>query len=302
MATGLVFDIRRYSIHDGPGIRTTVFFKGCPLACFWCHNPESQASGPEIFYRESRCVRCKACAAACMNEAISWKDGVPTVDPERCERCGVCAEACVADARELVGREMTAAEVMAEVERDTPFYEESGGGVTLSGGEPLMQPEFARELLEACKARGIHTALDTCGHASWETLDRLRPYVDLFLYDLKLIDDDRHRRFTGASNESLLNNLQLLSRHGHNIILVVPVMPGVNDDTDAVRRLGEFAAALPNQRGVVLLPFHRLGVDKYALLGREYPYPDLEAPAEERLSEIARALVGYGLRVNVGGS
>ncbi len=302
MATGLVFDIRRYSIHDGPGIRTTVFFKGCPLACAWCHNPESQTPEPELLYRESRCMRCKACLAACMNEAISWSGDVPVVDAGRCERCGSCAEACCTDARELVGREMAVAEVMAEVERDTPFYEESGGGVTLSGGEPLAQAEFALELLKACKARGIHTAVDTCGHAPWETLDRVRPYVDLFLYDIKMIDDERHRRYTGASNESLLNNLQLLSRHGHNIILAVPVISGVNDDTEAARRLGEFAAALPGNHGVILLPFHRLGVDKYALLGREYVYADLEAPAEERLSEISRVLVGYGLRVSVGGS
>ncbi len=301
MTKGLIFDIKRYSIHDGPGIRTTVFFKGCPLACFWCHNPESQAPGPEVLYRESRCMHCKACAAACMNEAISWNGGGPVVDPGRCERCGACAEACSAEARELVGREMSVEEVVAEVERDMPFYEESGGGVTLSGGEPLLQPAFARELLERCKERGIHTALDTCGHAPWETIDRVRPFVDLFLYDLKLIDDERHRRCTGTSNELLLKNLELISRHGHSIIIVVPVIPGVNDDSDEIRRLGAFAASLAGQKGMILLPFHRLGMDKYELLGRSHAHPDLEAPPAERLSEIARILVEYGLRVSVGG-
>lgn len=302
MATGIVFDIRRYSIHDGPGIRTTVFFKGCPLACFWCHNPESQSSASELLYRENRCMRCKTCAAACMNEAISWAGDRPVVDPSRCERCGACVEACAADARELVGREMTAAEVMTEIERDIPFYEESGGGVTLSGGEPLMQPDFALELLAACRARGIRTALDTCGHAAWETLDRVRAHVDLFLYDLKTVDEERHRRFTGSSNKLLLKNLQLLSNHGHSIILVVPVIPGVNDDSGSMKRLGEFAAALPSQQGVLLLPFHRLGVEKYALLGREHPYLELEALPAGRLEEIARALAGYGLRAGIGGS
>jgi pyruvate formate lyase activating enzyme len=297
---GLIFDIKRYSIHDGPGIRTTVFFKGCPLACFWCHNPESQASEPELIYRENLCMRCKACLAACMNEAISWDGDRPIVDPGRCERCGACAEACYADARELIGREMTVTEVMSEVERDMPFYEESGGGITLSGGEPLLQQEFARELLEACRARRIHTALDTCGHAPWETIDRIRPVVDLFLYDLKLIDEVRHRRFTGASNELLLKNLQLLSQHEHNIILIVPVIPGVNDDSEEIHRLGAFAASLQGQRGVILRPFHRLGLDKHELLGRLYSHPDIEAPPAERLSEIARILVEYGLRVSVG--
>lgn len=301
MSSGVVFDIRRYSIHDGPGIRTTVFFKGCPLSCFWCHNPESQDPKPEMLYRESRCIRCKACVAVCAHGAISWSGDAPVVDESRCATCGACADACAAEARERVGREMTVAEVMAEVERDTPFYEESGGGVTLSGGEPLLQPEFARGILEACRERGIRTALDTCGEAPWETIDSLRGYVDLFLYDLKAIDPERHREATGSGNELLLTNLELLSRHGHSIILVVPVVPGLNDDVESARRLGAFAAGLPRLNGVVLLPFHRLGMDKYGLLGRTHPRPDLAAPSQERVDGIALVLKEYGLRVNAGG-
>jgi pyruvate formate lyase activating enzyme len=298
---GIVFDIRRYSIHDGPGIRTTVFFKGCPLSCWWCHNPESQSAAVEMVFRASRCIACRACLEACEQGALTWNGDGPVVAPEKCRLCGACAEACYAEARQQVGREMTVEQVMAEVERDIAFYDESGGGVTISGGEPLLQRDFLSALLRACRAREIHTALDTSGFASWQTMERIRGDVDLFLYDLKLIDDARHRRATGVSNATILRNLRALSERGHAIRLRVPVIPGINADDESVRQIGALAAALPHLDGVDLLPYHAIGIDKYARFNRAYHLPETRSPSDERMAEIAHILTGLGLAVKIGG-
>jgi pyruvate formate lyase activating enzyme len=301
LITGTVFDIKKFSIHDGPGIRTTVFFKGCPLRCWWCHNPESQAPGPELMIRAGRCIQCEACLSACTHGAISrGPDGVST-DAAKCVACGACAEVCYAEARQIVGREMTVAQVVAEIERDVPFYDESGGGVTFSGGEPLLQPGFLLALLQACQEREIHTALDTCGFAPWETLDRVREHVDLFLYDLKLMDDDGHLKFTGVSNELILRNLQALSRRGHDVVVRVPVIPGINDDEEHVRQIGTFVACLPRLHRVDLLPYHRAGADKYDRLHKSYRLPETHPPSDSRMAEILRVLEGFGLQVRTGG-
>ncbi|MCX6027918.1 MAG: glycyl-radical enzyme activating protein [Chloroflexi bacterium] len=317
MSSGVVFDIRKYSIHDGPGIRTAVFLKGCPLACWWCHNPESQSPEPEMIVRASRCIRCGACVAACPEDAITWPEkrprmnaderglivsgdagnDAPVTDWDRCERCGICADACFADARERIGREMTVDAVMAEVVRDVAFYDESGGGMTLSGGEPLAQWEFTLALLRACKARGIHTTLDTCGFASWSVLDQVRPYVDLFLYDLKLLDDVRHREVTGAPVGPILANLRALSERGHAIRLRVPVIPGINDDDDSIRHIAAFAASLPRLDGIDLLPYHAIAADKYARMNRPYRLADARPLSEERMAEIMEIVRGYGVLV-----
>ena len=301
MVKGTVFDIKKFSIHDGPGIRTTVFFKGCPLHCWWCHNPESQSPGPELMVRPARCIQCGTCLDVCPQGAISRNGDAISTDPEKCTVCGTCVETCFAEAREIVGREMTVAQVMAKIERDVPFYDESGGGVTVSGGEPLLQPDFLLALLQACREREIHTALDTCGFAPWETLDRIRGYVDLFLYDLKLMDDARHRRFTGASNQPILENLQALSQHGHGIVLRVPVIPGVNDDEEDVRQIGRFAASLPDLRRVDLLPYHQTAAQKYERLHKTYRLPETRPPCDGRMAEIARIVQEFGLPVNIGG-
>ena len=301
MIKGIVFDIRKYSIHDGPGIRTTVFFKGCPLSCWWCHNPEGQARAIEVIFRENRCIRCGACVEVCEHAAILWGGAGPITDRTKCLRCGVCAAACYAGARECVGRELTVPQVMAEVERDLVFYDESGGGVTMSGGEPLLQPDFAFALLEACKGKGIHTAVDTCGLVTWEALDRIRELVDLFMYDLKLMDEARHRKFTGASNELIVRNLQQLSRRGHSIVLRVPVVPGVNDDDESIRQIGAFAASLAHVDGIDLLPYHHMGVNKYGGLDRAYRLPGTRPPSHDRMVEIAHALGTFGLTVRRGG-
>jgi len=301
LITGTVFDIRRYSIHDGPGIRTTVFLKGCALSCWWCHNPESQASRPEVVLHEQRCIRCGACVAACPHGAVAWVDGAPLTDRTKCEACGTCTEACYAGAREVAGRTMRVEQVMEAVERDRPFYEESGGGVTLSGGEPLRQPAFTAAVLREAKRRGLHTALDTCGHASWREFERLRQDVDLFLYDLKLVDSERHRRYTGVGSTRILANLRELSRLGHRIVLRVPIVPGITDDPENVAAVCTVAAALPHLAGVDLLPYHSIGAGKYRRLDRTYRLLHTDAPTRWRMDEIGSTMAAAGLPVGTDG-
>ncbi len=298
MATGIVFDIKRFSIHDGPGIRTTVFLKGCPLRCWWCHNPEGQASQPELILRPERCIGCGACLEVCECGAIFQNGERMVTDRVCCISCGACAEVCYAEAREVVGREMTVVEVMDAIERDSAFYDQSGGGVTFSGGEPLTQPIFLGELLRACKAAALHTTLDTCGFAHWDVVESVRADVDLFLYDLKLIDDVRHREVTGASNVRILENLRRLSRKGHRIVLRVPIIPGINDDEETVHAIGAFAAELPSLERVELLSYHRIGQSKYRQLGKICPMPETDPPSEDRMAEIARMLGSRGVSVS----
>jgi pyruvate formate lyase activating enzyme len=290
LTAGIVFDIRRFSIHDGPGIRTTVFLKGCPLECAWCHNPESQAADPELIMRPNRCLRCGACVEACPEDAIRLGADGPITDLARCERCGLCTDACFSGARELAGRELTAAQVMAEIERDRPFYDESGGGATFSGGEPLLQPEFLLELLQTCRAGGIPTALDTCGYAPWGALDRVHPYVDLYLYDIKTLDDRKHRALTGVSNDLIVRNLRALGRRGARIIVRVPVIPGINDGAGELRAIGALVATMPSVVRVELLPYHRIGVEKYGRIAREYSLPELRPPSQEQMAALAQIL------------
>ncbi len=290
MTQGVIFDIKKFSIHDGPGIRTTVFLKGCPLNCWWCHNPEGQSMAPELILRPERCIGCGACLDVCEHGALSQDGGHIVTDRERCTVCGACVQICYAEARALVGRAVTVAEVMEAIERDTAFYDQSGGGVTVSGGEPLAQPEFLRDLLRACQAQGLHTTLDTCGFAPWEALDSVREHVDLFLYDLKLMDDARHQKFTGVSNRSTLENLRRLSGEVHRLILRVPIIPGINDDEENLRAIAAFAADLPHLERVDLLPYHRIGRDKYRRLGRPCLMPETDPPSEARMDEIARML------------
>jgi pyruvate formate lyase activating enzyme len=303
--TGLVFDIQRFSIHDGPGIRTTVFLKGCPLACPWCHNPESQASTPELMLWPGRCIACEACLAACSHGAISIevhaRERRIVTDLARCRLCAECVDACYAGAREIVGRTMTVGEVMLEVQRDVAFYDQSGGGVTFSGGEPLAQAEFLSALLRDCRAQEIHTAVDTCGYAPWSVIDEVRPYVGLFLYDLKLMDDARHRQITGVSNAPILDNLQRLAACGHRLRVRMPVIPGLNDDEANLQALGAFVAALPGAVGVDLLAYHPTARDKYQRLNRAYPLGDLQPPPESQMVAVAARLRAFGNDVRLGG-
>jgi pyruvate formate lyase activating enzyme len=299
--TGMIFDIKKFSIHDGPGIRTTVFLKGCPLSCAWCHNPEGIAPARQVMVWENRCLRCGTCMTLCSAGAIhAVGDGFVT-DRDVCVLCGECVANCPAGAREITGREVTVAEIMADVAKDTIFYDESGGGVTFSGGEPLLQSKFLRSLLQTCREREIHTAVDTTGFAAPTVLDRISHLVDLFLYDLKLMDDEKHRQYTGVSNALIHSNLKRLSAGGHAIVIRVPIIPGVNDDDENITRTGEFVSTLAHRHRVDILPYHNTAEDKYRRLGGAYRLPGLHAPTPERMEHIAATLRGFGLHVTIGG-
>ncbi len=297
--TATVFNIMRFSTHDGPGIRTTVFFKGCPLSCWWCHNPEGQSFLPELFYYPERCRHCGDCIAACPEHAIEEVDGVLRTSV-LCRRCGHCTEVCAAEARQLAGRELTLSEVLAEVEKDLIFYEESGGGVTLSGGEPLAQPRFAEALLRACREGGIHTVLETCGFAPSETFLRVAPAADLVLFDLKLWDPERHRQYTGVSNLWILQNLRELTRRQRPVVVRIPIIPGVTGSDGDLRPFADYLAEI-GVRAVELLPYHKIGAEKYRRLGLPYKSQDTPEPLSAEMAQVRQTLTQVGLDVQVGG-
>lgn len=301
MTSGIVFDIMRFSTHDGPGIRTTVFLKGCPLACAWCHNPESQSIQPELMLRPALCIACGACLPVCPQGAIFAEDGHIITDIERCTLCTSCSDACTAEAREIVGREMTTAAVMAEILKDRGVYEESGGGVTFSGGEALMQRAFLADLLVECKHQGLSTALDTSGYAPWAAIESVRGLVDVFLFDLKAVDEHLHRQVTGVSNALILENLRRLCELGHAVILRLPLVPGVNDSPAALRAAAELAAALPNVQRLDVLPYHKIGVEKYRRLQRVYDLSQVQPPDASQIAQAVEILNGSHLKIQVGG-
>ncbi len=297
---GLVLNIMHFALHDGPGIRTTVFLKGCPLHCWWCHNPESQSAEPEVIYFEERCIHSGDCVRACPNGALRLDEGRLIHDPARCQRCAECVSACSAAARQLAGRWMTVSDVLAEILKDQVFFEESGGGVTVSGGEPLMQAAFVESLLTACRARRIRTVLDTCGWADPSVLLRVSEYVDLFFYDLKLMDSERHERFTGMKNDVILQNLKMLAEHGSAVVVRIPVIPGVNDDDQTVGQISEFLLPL-GLREIDLLPYHRFGSDKYRRLHLLYEMEGVSPPSDAQMEALASRLRRDGFTVRVGG-
>jgi pyruvate formate lyase activating enzyme len=299
--SGVIFDVKRFAIHDGPGIRTTVFFKGCPLRCGWCHNPEGIAPQPELSFRATRCVGCGACVRACASGAIVLADARASTDAARCVRCGMCTKMCLTGAREAIGRTATVEELVGEIGRDRVFYEESGGGVTFSGGDPLMQADFLAALLLECRARGLHTAVDTSGYAAWEVFESLRGLVDLFLCDIKHMDGKTHQRLAGVDNSSILDNLRRLAAADGQITARMPVIRGLNDDERNVRTTGAFVASLPGVTRIDILPYNEGGCAKLArLLGSAESTP-FRSPEPEALRGIAGILAGYGLDVTIGG-
>ncbi len=271
MLGGMIFDIIRNSFVDGPGIRTTVFFKGCNLRCAWCHNPESQSFEPQMMFYKNKCTGCGKCKEVCPYSL------------EQCDLCGKCETYCPHDARKICGKQMGVDEIVAEVIKDKDFYEASGGGVTFSGGECMLQIDFLCELLKVCKQKGIHTAVDTAGCVPWSSFDKILPYTDLFLYDVKLMEKEKHKQYVGVDNSLILENLKRLSECGKHIIIRIPVIGGVNDNDEEMKRISEFLLPL-NIEAVELLPYHSMGEHKYEALGRGVC--KFEAPKQDKIKKM----------------
>ena len=301
MEKGIIFDIKRYAIHDGPGIRTTVFFKGCPMRCRWCHNPEGISKDPEVVFRQERCRQCGDCVSVCPEDAIGDDGALRMIDTAKCTLCGKCMEVCGAGALEIVGREMSVAEVMEIIEKDVIFYDESGGGVTFSGGEPLFQVAFLRELLRACRDHSVHTTVDTSGYCSFASFESIAEWVDLFLFDLKVMDDRIHEAYTGVSNRTILENLKRLSAEGKSIVIRIPVVGGVNDEERAMENTARFLQSLRNLIRVDLLPYHRFGISKYNRLHTPDFFIENFPEVDARIENARKVFVKFGFDVKVGG-
>lgn len=299
-AEGLIFDIQRFSLHDGPGIRTLVFMKGCPLTCAWCSNPESQKNRPEVMYYADKCLECYNCIDHCPNSDV-LKQKWPLVLDE-CEGCGSCVTACLAEARQLIGRRVTVDNVLETVLRDTIFYEESGGGVTVGGGEPTQQAQFVGRLLEKCQKQGLHTAMETCGHVSWKKFSRLLQHVDLLLMDIKHMDPDRHKALTGVGNTRILANARQAAANGQEMIIRLPLIPGFNDGFDQLSKLARFIRdELSHVNRVDILPYHSTGQSKSIHLGRIYGLSDKLSFDDNDIAKVKDILQSHDLVVKIGG-
>ncbi|WP_346917302.1 trans-4-hydroxy-L-proline dehydratase activase [Clostridium sp.] len=298
-----IINIQKYSIHDGDGIRTTIFFKGCPLSCLWCHNPESQNYSEELMYNEEKCTGCMTCIETCHKRAISKEENHVVTDRNKCDLCKNCLDYCVNNAREIVGKEYTVAQLIKEAEKDRMFYEESSGGITLSGGEVMTQNmDYIEELLKKLKKKGYNIAIDTCGQAPYENYKRVLNYVDTFLYDIKLMDNEKHMKYIGKSNKVILDNLKKLSEAGANINIRIPLVEDINADDESIEEFIKFLKNNINVQKINLLPYHNIGKSKYERLQKVYEGVNFKAPSEKRMKTIKESFEKAGfINIKIGG-
>lgn len=302
--TGLVFDIQKFATHDGGGIRTNVFLKGCPLQCLWCSNPESLASQLQTTFVANNCIGCGKCMEICPVDAIGRggaTDQGLVLDRDRCTLCGQCAKHCYAGAINIIGRKVTIAELMQMVERDRQFYEESNGGITFSGGEPLAQPLFLKAALKEAQARNIHTAIETSSFAAWDVYESVLKHVDLVMTDIKHMDDEEHKRITGVSNRLILDNIGKISNLGIPLRIRLPLVPGINDSDQNLQAVAEFVEQLNNVVSLDILPYHRLGELKWAQLDCSYPMAGVKPPTPEYVDERISCLRDRRFKLSIGG-
>jgi len=283
----LIYNMQKFSVHDGPGVRTTVFLKGCPLTCLWCHNPESQNRNQTVFTNHKKCINCQMCKSVCVNED--------------CILCGLCVDVCPADARQMIGDKIQIGDVFTEVMNDIIFYEQSGGGVTFSGGEPLLQSKRLKTLLERLKDKGVHTAIDTCGYVSVSAIDEVSEYVDLWLYDLKHSDNQKHIELTGVGNELILTNLLYLKNQKANIWVRFPLIPTYNDDVENIKGIAEILNEL-NMDKIYVLPYHNLAEDKHDRFNLDYKLAGLSEPTDELIQNVIKEFNKHNIKVNIGGA
>jgi len=303
MSQGLIFDIKPYAINDGPGIRIAIYYKGCPLACEWCHNPESISPHVQKMFTQSKCIGCSECVEACPKDAcrLDAEEGIIT-DPDLCKLCGKCAEVCPTGATEMSGHKASVEDVMKRIRKETVFFDQSNGGVTFSGGEPLMQPDYLIELLDECGKEGIHRAVDTSGFAKTEILLEVAKRTDLFLYDFKSLNPVKHKKYTGVSNEKILENLEILSKSGAKINIRYPMIKGVNADPEEIREMAKFIASLDGEKKEIsILPFHNLAEMKHKKLGNDHELRGMSEPSEEEQNQAIKIFKEYGLPASIGG-
>jgi len=298
---GNIFDIQRFSLHDGPGIRTTIFLKGCPLSCIWCQNPESISTEPELIFFEKRCTGCGECVKVCPNKVHQLVDGKRFIKRKLCRQCGRCVQECYSEALVMCGKSMTVSEVISEIEKDRLFYRNSGGGVTLSGGEPLFQAEFSLELLKKCKNKGIQTAIETSGYLRWEILEKVLDYLDLVLYDIKQIDSVKHRQYTGVSNELILANLEKLAEKKVSLNIRLPIIPSYNDLESDLGKTADFLKKL-GVKNVELMPYNELAESKWSCLGKEYKLNGAKPDSSQKMKKIIDKMKSFKLKVLFKGS